>query len=283
MIEETPNDIKTKDKYFDFDKLIASKNAKLARWLPRFVMGWFKKLIHQEDLNRLMDNHGHKMGVDFLDGVLLKELELKIEIKGLENIPKTGGVIIASNHPLGGVDGMAFMYAVGQVRTDIQFLVNDMLLNIKNLEMFFVPVNKVGNNPREASILIEESYKKDVAVLVFPAGLVSRKLPSGIQDLKWRKSFIVRAKKYHKDIVPVHIDGQNSPRFYNFSVFRHRLGIKANLEMGLLASEVFRQKGKTITVRIGPAVPYESFDQSKTVIQWAADMRQMTYDLPNKM
>ncbi len=280
---EPTTDIEVKEKYFDTEKVIASKNAKLARWLPGFVMSWFKRLVHEDDLNGMMDRYGHYMGVDFLEAVLVKQLELKIVIKGLENIPKTGGVIITSNHPLGGVDGVAFMYAVGQVRTDIQFLVNDILLRVKNLEMFFVPVNKLGNNPREASIMIQETYKKDVAVLVFPSGLVSRKLPTGIQDLKWQKSFIVRAKKYHKDIVPVHIDGQNSRRFYNFSVLRHKLGIKANLEMALLASELFRQKGNTITIRIGKPVSYESFDKSKTPEQWAAKMREITYDLPNKM
>ncbi len=271
------------EKYIDIKKVIAAKNAKLARWLPGFVIGFMKRLIHQDEINDVMSRVGDKMGLDFLKAVLIDELKLKIEVHGLENIPKTAGVIIAANHPLGGIDGMAFMHVVGQVRSDMQFLVNDVLLNIKNLEMFFVPVNKMGSNPRQATKLIEETYQKDVAVLVFPSGLVSRKLPSGIQDLKWKKSFIVRARKYQKDIVPVHIDGQNSSRFYNFSRLRHKLGIKANLEMGLLASEMFKQRGKAITIRIGKALSYESFDHTKTPAQWAAEVRELTYDLPNRM
>lgn len=279
---ETATDTEVKDKYIDIKNVIASKNPGLARWLPGFAIRFMKLLIHEDEINDAMDKIGDYEGLDFVDGAL-NYLDIKVKAIGLENIPKEGGIILASNHPLGGIDGMAFMQVVGRVRQDFQFLVNDMLLNIKNLQMLFVPVNKVGSNPREASKLIEETYSKDIAVLVFPAGLVSRKQPQGIEDLEWKKSFIVRARKYRKDIVPVHIDGQNSKRFYNFAKFRQRIGIKGNIEMALLPDEMFSQKGKTLTIRIGKPIPYQTFDHTKTPAEWAAELRDLTYDLPNKM
>ena len=175
------------EKYIDIDKVLDSKNPALRKWIPGFLVRGVKKLVHEKDINDIMSRQGHLMGFDFLEGVLIKELNTKIILEGEQHIPKEGGVIIASNHPLGGLDGMALIYAVGKVRPDIKFLVNDVLLNIENLKQFFIPVNKFGGNPRDATKLIEQTYAEDIAVLVFPAGLVSRKQPQGVEDLEWKK------------------------------------------------------------------------------------------------
>lgn len=269
------------EKYIEIDKVIAEKNPGLAKWLPGFVMRYIKRIIHQDEVNEVMHLHGDKMGLPFVRSGL-DYLNTTVKTVGLEHVPKEGGIILASNHPLGGLDGIAFMKAVGEVRGDIQFLVNDILMNIKNMEPLFIPVNKVGSNARAALKVIEDTYAKDVAVLVFPSGMVSRRLPEGIADLPWQKSFIARAKKYQKDVIPVHIDGKNSSWFYNLSRWRSKLGIKANLEMFYLADEMFKQRGKTITITFGEPVSWESFDNSKTLVEWAEYMRQLTYALPKK-
>lgn len=253
------------------------KNPRLRKWLPGFIQRYIKRIVHEKDINTLMGNIGHLKGMEFLEALLTKELHTKIVLKGEENIPKEGGCIIASNHPLGGLDGIALMYAVGQVRTDFQFLVNDILLNIKNLEQFFIPVNKVGDNPRAATRLIEETYAKDIPILVFPAGLVSRKLPQGIADLEWKKSFISKAVRYNKSIIPTYVGGRNSNWFYNLSNFRRKLGIKANLEMFYLADELFKQRNQTITITFGAAIQPTHFDKSKTHQEWATDLRTLVY------
>ncbi len=268
-------------KYIEIEKVIAEKNPTLAKWLPGFIVRYIKKIIHQEEINAVMLKHGEKRGLPFVRAGL-DFLETTVKTVGLENVPKDGGIILASNHPLGGLDGIAFMKAVGEVREDIQFLVNDILLNIKNLEPLFIPVNKVGANPRAALKVIEETYARDIAVLVFPSGMVSRRLPDGIGDLEWQKSFIARSKKYKKDIIPVHIDGKNSSWFYNLSHWRSKLGIKANLEMFYLADEMFKQRGKTITITFGEPVSWQSFDKSKSLVEWAEHMRSLTYALPEK-
>ncbi len=265
------------DKYIDIDQVLDSKNPKLRKWLPGFVLRYIKRIVHQKDINQVMANIGHLKGMDFLEALLTDELNTTIVLKGEEHIPREGGCIIASNHPLGGLDGIALMYAVGQVRSDFQFLVNDILLNIKNLEQFFIPVNKVGDNPRAATRLIEETYAKDIPILVFPAGLVSRKQKQGVEDLEWKKSFVSKAIKYQKPIIPTYIDGRNSNWFYNLSNFRRALGIKANLEMFYLADELFQQRDHTITITFGEALPPAHFDKSKTHQQWATELRTMVY------
>ncbi|MCY1367259.1 hypothetical protein D9M69_541870 [compost metagenome] len=187
-------------------------------------------------------------------------------------------MIFASNHPLGGLDGIAFMHALGRYRKDIKFLVNDILMNIKNLEPLFVPVNKHGKQAREASRLIDETYASDQALLVFPAGLVSRKRRNGvIKDLEWKKNFVSKAKKYKKDIIPVFIEGRNSDFFYNLARFRKNLGIGANVEMFYLADEMFAQRNKKVTIRIGKPVSYQELDSRKTEQEWAETVKEVVY------
>lgn len=271
------------EKFIDVEKVIASKNAGLLKWMPGFLLSYIKRIVHEDECNRIMRLHGHLYGLEFVDK-LIEEFGVHVHLEGEDNIITDRPIIYAANHPLGGLDGIALMYALGKYRQDIQFLVNDILLNIENLRPLFVPINKHGPQGRERIRKIEETYAGDFAVLQFPAGLVSRKIKGGkIEDLEWKKSFISKAKKYEKDIIPVFIEGKNSNFFYNLARLRSKMGIKANLEMFYLADEMFAQRGKDITIHIGKAVSYQQLDDSKTERQWAAHMKAMVYDMnPNK-
>jgi putative hemolysin len=158
-------------------------------------------------------------------------------------------------------------------------LVNDILLNIPNFGDLFVPVNKHGSSGKRGAEIIEETYSGNDAVIVFPAGLVSRKQEYGIKDLEWKKSFINKAKKYKKDVVPIYVDGKNSEFFYNLARIRKKVGIKANIEMFYLADEMFGQKNKKIVVHIGKPISYEYFDASKSDLYWAETVKNMVYDI----
>lgn len=267
------------DRYIVVRDVIRNKNPNLLRWMPRFVLRYLERIVHEQDINDIMDHIGHLEGLDFVDALLTQELDVHVELEGAEHIPLEGGVIFASNHPLGGLDGIAFMHAVGKYRQDVKFLVNDILLNIKNLKPLFVPVNTLGPQGRRNLALIEEAYADEHALLVFPAGLVSRKRNGIIRDLEWKKSFIAKAKKYQKNIIPVHIDGRNSDFFYNLARWRERLGIKVNLEMLYLADELFAQRGQTVTIRIGEPLPYATFDSSKSEKEWAEDLKKRVYSM----
>jgi putative hemolysin len=268
--------LNSKKPFIDIEQVLKEKNAKLHKWLPGFVIKYIKRIVHEDDINQVMANNGHLHGIDFVNA-LIEEFGIEVSLTGEENIPLEEPVIFASNHPLGGMDGVAFMYALGKYRTDIRFLVNDILTNIKNFEPMFVPVNKHGSNSREVSKLIEETYAGDYAVLVFPAGLVSRKQKGAIKDLEWKKSFISKAKRYRKSVVPVYIEGRNSNFFYNLAKIRKNIGIKANIEMFYLADEMFAQRGKKVVIHIGKPISYQYFDKSKTEIEWAEEVKKLVY------
>ncbi|WP_228527674.1 1-acyl-sn-glycerol-3-phosphate acyltransferase [Pararhodonellum marinum] len=265
-------------KFVDVEKVIKDKNPALLKWMPGFALKYIKRILHEEDINLLMKKIGHLKGLEFIHA-LIEEFGVEVDLQGSENIPLDRGAIFASNHPLGGLDGIAFMHALSPYRQDMRFLVNDILLHIDNFDPLFVPVNKHGSHGKKAAQAIEEAYSGEYAILVFPAGLVSRKQPEGIKDLEWKKSFITKAKKHKKDIIPVYISGNNSAFFYNLGRLRKRVGIKANIEMFYLADEMFAQKGKKVTIHIGKPISYEYFDESKSERDWAEEVKQLVYKM----
>lgn len=264
----------TREKFIDVEKVIGSKNPRLLKWMPGFILRWIKRVLHEKEVNEFMFAHGHLRDFDFINKVI-SEFGVTVEVRGVENIPASGGFILASNHPLGGFDGLALMQAVAHSRKDIRFLVNDILLSFKTMDDLFVPVNKHGS--QGAADKIEEAYASEHAVLVFPAGLVSRKQKEGVRDLEWKKSFITKAVQYQKNIVPTYIHGSNSKFFYNLARWRKRLGIKANVEMFYLMDEMYKQRGKTITITFGQPIPFEVFDKRHSPRGWAQQLKKFVY------
>lgn len=265
-----------KEKFIDVEKIIREKNPRLLKWLPGFLLRYIKRIVHEKDVNDFFALYGHLRGLEFVNKVL-SEFNTTIKVEGVENIPEHGGFILASNHPLGGFDGLALMQAVAHKRKDIQFLVNDILLSLGTMDDLFIPVNKHGS--QYAIGRIEETYKSQHAVLVFPAGLVSRKQNGKVQDLEWKKSFIAKSLQYHKSIVPTYIDGKNSKFFYNLASFRKKIGIKANIEMLYLADEMYKQRNKTITIIFGKPVHPSHFDKEKSHRELAQLMKEHVYAL----
>jgi putative hemolysin len=266
------------EKYIDIREVIRQKNPALLRWMPAFVLAYIRRILHEDDINAFMAAHGHLQGLDFVHRII-SEFGVEVSLQGEENLVKNGGVIYAANHPLGGLDALAFMHVLGYHRNDLKFLVNDILTNIENLRPLFVPVNKHGSQARGAIQALDETLRSEQAFLVFPAGLVSRQQKGGIADLEWKKTFISQARKYQKDVVPVYIEGRNSRFFYRLARFRKWLGIKANIEMFYLADEMFAQKGKKIVIHLGKPIPYHYFDKSRSEKAWAAFVKQQVYQL----
>jgi putative hemolysin len=272
---------KEKEKFIDIRKVIQNKNPALLKWMPGILLRYITRIAHEDDINAIMVKAGHLRGLAFVDA-LIREFGVEVILSGEENIPLERQVIFAANHPLGGLDGIAFMHALGKYRQDLKFLVNDILSNIKNFDSLFVPVNKHGSHGRQATAIIEETYAAAGAVLVFPAGLVSRKQEHGIKDLEWKKSFISKARKYKKDVIPVYIEGQNSNFFYNLANLRKKMGITANIEMFYLADEMFAQKGKKVTIHIGKPISYHYFDPLKNDKYWAEEVKEQVYAMARK-
>lgn len=269
------------ESFLDLDSVITNRNPALRKIMPRFVLNYLKKVIHQNDLNEIVRKNKNLHGIDFLDACL-KGFGVNIIYKGLENVSAEGRWIVVSNHPLGGLDGMALMWVIGKIRKDIVFPVNDLLMNIPNLRELFIPINKHGSNAGNVRI-IEDTFASDKAMLFFPAGLCSRKQKNGICDLEWKKSFIAKAKAYKRDIIPCFINGRNSDWFYNLARFRAFMGIKSNIEMLYLVDEMYKQRDKEIVITFGKPISYTTFDKKKTDLSWAQQLKNHVYSMEKNL
>lgn len=269
----------TGKKFIDVEEILRSKNASLYKVMPRLLINYIKRIIHQDFINDFIARNGNKNSFEFVEAIIT-EFNLNIVVKGKHNIVSDGRCIYVSNHPLGGLDAMAQLHIIGKYRNDVKFIVNDILLQLKNLQALFAGVNKHGKNTAEMLEAIDNLYASDMAVFIYPAGLVSRKQNGIIKDLDWKKSFISKAKKNNSPVVPVHVEGSNTNFFYTLANFRKRIGINANIEMFYLADEMIKQKGKTITVTFGKKIEAGTFDNRFTDWEWAQKVKEFVYTLP---
>lgn len=264
----------------DIDRILREKAPKQARYIPRFVVSYLKHIVHQDELNVFLRDSKDKVGVDFLEACL-DFLDAKIDVHGAENLPEDGLYTFVSNHPLGGQDGIALGYVLGKrYNGRVKYMVNDLLMNLRGLAPLCIPINKTGRLAKDFPRLVEEGFSSDNQMIMFPAGLCSRRQKGGvIADLDWKKTFIVKSVEHHRDVVPVHFEGRNSDFFYNLANVCKALGLKVNIAMLYLADEMLKNRHKTFKVTFGKPIPWQTFDKSKTPLQWAAYVRDIVYKL----
>ena len=268
----------TENQKIDVENVLYSKNPALARTIPGFVINYLKRIVHQDELNEFLGKWGHLRDAELIEAGL-KHFDIKFKVIGSENIPESGRFIFVSNHPLGGLDGLVFIYELSKHFPNIKFPVNDILTNIRNLSGIFLPINKHGAQAKDAAIKIEDAYSSDSQILYFPAGLCSRKKNGIIKDLQWHKSFISKSIQHKRDIVPAFFSGRNSNFFYNLANVRKLLGIKANIDMLYLADEMFKQKDKEISLVFGKPITWETFDKTRSALEWADWVKSKSYEL----
>jgi putative hemolysin len=266
-------------KLIDVDKVIGNKNPRLLKVLPRFLINYLKRILHQDKLNGIINRHKDKVGIEFIDAVL-REFNVNLLVRGEGNVEPGKDFVVVSNHPLGGLDGMALMLAMGRINPKIAMTANDFLMHLDNLKTLFIPVNKHGSNYENVSY-INQAFESDRTILFFPAGLCSRKVNRNIIDLEWKKTFLSKAKRYKRDILPVHISGRNSNFFYNLANIRKKLGVKINIEMLYLVDEMFKQDNKDIVISFGKPISSEFFDKRYTDAKWVSLIREHVYRLKN--
>ncbi|MDR2979511.1 MAG: 1-acyl-sn-glycerol-3-phosphate acyltransferase [Bacteroidales bacterium] len=264
--------------FIDLNMAFAEKSPALHRKIPGFFIRYVERLIHQDEMNGFMEAHINDLSIDFATAGL-DFFQVSLQVFGEENIPASGRKIVVSNHPLGGLDGLALISVLGRYRSDIKFPVNDLLMQLTPMKDIFIPINKHGRTNVEATNQFNDAFASDDLILYFPAGLCSRKIDGKIQDLEWKKSIISKAKEYERNIVPAFFDGQNSRRFYRLANLRRKFGIKINLEMALLPDEAFRQKGNVINVIFGEEIPYCHFDDTRSDKAWAEWLKDEVYAL----
>jgi 1-acyl-sn-glycerol-3-phosphate acyltransferase len=270
------NELHAKPIMVNVRRVFYDKNPRLAELLPGFFYKYLERIVHQNDINDFLRRFGHLYGVEFVKAAI-QEFNVSVEVKGEENLPLNKRCIFASNHPLGGFDGILLMDVMNRYYKDFRFLSNDILMNIVNLRPLFLPINKHGKQGVDSAGKLHEAYLSDKQIVTFPAGLVSRYFNHQIMDLEWKKNFITKAMHYHRDIVPVYCTGRNSNFFYGLAWIRKILGIKSNIEMLYLVDETYRHRNDHITVTFGKPIPYTTFDQSKTPVQWAKWVKEKVY------
>lgn len=264
-------------KFVNVAQVIRNKSERLYRMVPRFVINWLRRVVHEDEVNYVLSKYRDLAGLPFIEATL-NELGLRVIAEGHLDWDPQGRYIFVANHPLGGMDGLALMMVVGRRMPDIVFPVNDILLAIPNTRSLFVPINKHGRNPHLVKQL-DETFAGDRTLLYFPAGLCSRRQGGRIMDLEWKKTFVTKARLHHRDIIPVHAEGSNSKFFYRLANLRKMLGIKFNIEMLFLVDEMVKQKGKTLTLQFGKPIPYTLLDHRYTDSQWAARIKEHVYRL----
>lgn len=250
--------------------------------VPGFVIWLVKKLIHEDFLNSYFVKEYD--GMEFCHN-LIPFLNVKIDVKGLENLPSPDGrYVFASNHPLGGLEAVVETAVIGDhYDGKIRHLANDFLMAVKGLRPFFVPINKTGSQARSLPMAIAAAFESDDQIIIYPAGQVSRKGRNGvIEDRPWAKTFIQKSVQTQRDVVPVRFVGRNSWRFYAMdkvdSILR-KFGVKFPICMALLPDEVYRTQGKSYTMIIGKPIPYTTFTAEKSASDWAQWVRSKVYEL----
>lgn len=263
----------------DVEKVFASKDAKLLKRIPNFLIRYLKRIVHQDEINALLSENEGVEGIEFIHKVM-EYLDITVQVIGAENVPKDGRFIFASNHPLGGVDGLCLIRAIHEhIRPNPKSISNDLLMNVKPLRSCMIGVNKHGGNSKDYVAEMHRVFEGNDPVIFFAAGLVSRRKWFKIEDVEWKSTFVKKAFLHERDIVPVFISGRVSGFFYRLANLRKLLGIKANIEMLYLPNEMFKQKGMHLVIKFGKPLPWRSFNSSKSAEEWAAEVKKQVYQM----
>ena len=270
------------EKTIDIEKILQSKMGKKARFVPAFAVRWLKRIVHEDEVNAFLWESRNLTGTEWLKACV-RYLDMTLHIEGRENLPdKDNGKLytFVSNHPLGGEDGVALGAIIGEHYDGrFRYLVNDLLLNLPGLRPVSIGINKTGRQSRDFPRMVEAGFQSDNHMLMFPAGLNSRKKNGVIHDLPWKKTFISKSVEYHRDVVPIYFSGRNSERFYRIANWQKKLHLKVNIAMLFLVDEMYRNVHKTFTIKIGKPIPWQTFDKSRTPVQWAQWVEDKVYEL----
>ena len=255
----------------DIDEVL---KAKVKKKLPKFLVNFLKRRIHQDEINDCIEKAEHPQGVGFFDEAL-NYLDIKYEVRGAENLDPSRRCIFASNHPIGGPEALIMGSVMRRYYGEsFRVPVNNILAHFHPLAEFFVPVNMGGKQTREISEGLTRMFESPYQVLVYPAGKCARKEHGKVTEQPWKKMFITQSKRYQRDVIPVHISGHNSKWYFFLSWLSRTLGLKFNIGMLYLVDELFKKAGEEFVITFGKPVPYTTFDKTKTDPQWANEIKE---------
>ncbi len=265
-------------KILDVKKIIENDGSKFVKSLPNFVINWMERKIHQDELNDIHNKYIELFGIDYVSE-LIKEFKINLEIERAEIVPKDGRFIYIANHPQGGIDAICYLKCIHEAHEDVVSPSNQLFEYVPNLRPVILGINAFGQSSREKAKAVNEAFEGDRPIMIFPAGAVSRKIKGEIMDLEWHKSFVSKAIQTKRDIIPSYINMTNSNLFYNFSKLRAFLGVKTTIETALLPDEMFKNVGKTLKIKVGKRIPYESLTKEFSHKEWTEKIKKIVYEL----
>lgn len=241
----------------DADKILQERypSLKLGK-RRRLTLRILRNLLHESDFNQVIERNRHLRGYAFLDKLLeYCGFSYQVSPESYRNIPHEGRLVVVANHPIGTLDGLVLVKLIRSVRPDVRIIANSVLLHVAPLKSIFLPVevlseNKVDKRSYKAML---EALENEEAVILFPAGEVSRASPKGVRDGKWKPGFLKLAKKTKSPILPVHIKARNSVLFYLSST------LYKPASTFLLVKEMFNKKHQEIKLKVGAPIPYCTF------------------------
>ncbi len=245
----------------DIEKIYreAYPNVKVSKH-HRYLLKILKKLVHQDDFNSVIKKNQHLRGFAFLDKLLQYfKFSYQISPESYKNIPSEGRLLIVANHPIGTLDGLALVKLIRSVRPDVRIVANQVLFHIEPLQSVFLPVDILAgtNSFKAAYQAMLEALEKEQAVILFPAGEVSRVTAKGVRDGKWKTGFIKLAKKTGSPILPVYIKASNSFFFYGASMLYKPMSTL------LLVEEMFNKKNQELKFLVGSPIPFQEISKSE--------------------
>ena len=263
----------------DVEKAFASKDARLLKRIPGFFIRYLKRIVHQDEINDFLIRNQGIEGLDFVNRAV-DYMEIDLEVRNLDKVPRQSRIFFAGNHPLGGLDGLCLIKTISpSIYPSIRSVSNDLLMNVSPMRDIFIGVNKHGGNSKAYVAEMQEIFEGDTPVIFFPSGLVSRRIKGKIQDTEWKSTFIKKAVQYQRDVVPFHFTGRVSGFFYRLANLRKFLGIRYNIEMLYLPDEMIKQKNRRLTLTFGDPIPWQTFHNSGSAEKWTMEVRNRVYSL----
>ncbi|WP_417016684.1 acyltransferase [Alistipes sp.] len=266
----------------DIGAVIREKAPRAARWIPRPVIDWLRRTIHEREINHILTSYWTLPPQEFIRAAF-REWQVSYSAQGLDRLDRRGRYLFVSNHPFGGMDGMMLADKLIEHFGDARVVVNDLLMHLEPLRPLWIPVNKHGAQNAAYARKFDEEFFGDRPILTFPAGLCSRTIDGRVTDPEWKVSFLKKAYASQRQIVPVFVEGRLSNFFYRVYHLRKALGVKFNIEMLWLPDEMFSQKGRHFRIVVGDPIPLSELQHLGSLREQAEEVRKKTYFLEKKL
>ena len=224
--------------------------------IRRPMAGMLERLADEDGFNRVLERVGDSEGLDFVERVLdLLGTSYHVNQRERENIPVDGPLLVVANHPLGMQDALALLQLVSSVRSDVRILGNDWLAVVPPLRKLLLPVDVFGNGATSRLRGIYRALDNGEALIVFPAGEVSRVGPAGVRDGRWSDGFARLSLRSKAPVLPVHVAARNSTMFYGLSM------LAKPLSTAMLPREAVAPGERRIGFSIGALVSAEELQR----------------------